>query len=155
MRDTIVRAWLVPGTFSSLTSLWWYNLLRDDNISGTLGDIAPRFLLVPTLFLPRPFRSPSSSLAFSLTNILSLSLRLPRLLEILSSFSLPPLAAPLLSSLYHALFALVSLASNTTGAKLSFDALRIRFPAEFCGDKGSNPLPPPRSSTTLLLHALP
>lgn len=25
MRDTIVRARLVPGTFSSLTFLWWYN----------------------------------------------------------------------------------------------------------------------------------
>lgn len=25
MRDTIVRVWLVPGTFSSLTFLWWYN----------------------------------------------------------------------------------------------------------------------------------
>jgi len=27
--------------------------------------------------------------------------------------------------------------SNATEAKLSFDALRIRFPVEFCGDKGS------------------
>lgn len=25
MRDTIVKVWLVPGTFSSLTFLWWCN----------------------------------------------------------------------------------------------------------------------------------
>lgn len=91
------------------------------------------FCLVRSVLRPPPVRS--------------LFLRLLPLLEILSFlFSSPDRSSSL--ALSCSLFALASLASNTTGAKLSFDALRIRFPAEFCGDKGSKPplFPPPPPS---------
>lgn len=60
------------------------------------------------------------------------------------SLLLPSHSSPLVPS--HQLY---SLSANAAEAKLSFDALRIRFPVEFCGDKGSKPFP----GLPTLIHA--
>lgn len=94
---------------------------QDDNISATLGDIGYIFSPASPSYVYIPSCSPPSLPVFSPTRTLSL-LSLRRI-----SSHLP--------------------GSYTAGAKLSFDALRIRFPVEFCGDKGSEESSPPVSYT--------
>lgn len=143
MRDTIVRAWLSPGHLfiaprpcGGVTSSAMITSQEHWATSGLLF-----FSSFPRLFHLSPFAfrvSPSLSLSLPLaTETLSASLVvLPLLPPPPSPSPRPPPVASGTPSIRSRLPS-----SCTAGAKLSFDALRIRFPVEFCGDKGSKSSP--------------